>query len=58
MGAAAGWQPRRQNRVTTIGTKLGVAESMNPELDELRQDVRPEKVLETMDRAEQELKEE
>lgn len=44
--------------LTAIGTKLGVAESMNPELEELRQDVRPEKVLETMDRAEQELKEE
>ncbi len=44
--------------LTAIGTRLGVAESMNPELDELRQDVRPEKVLETMDRAEQELKEE
>lgn len=44
--------------LTAIGTKLGVAESLNPELEELRQDVRPEKVLETMDRAEQELKEE
>lgn len=44
--------------LTAIGTKLGVAESMNPELDELRQDVRPEKVLENMDRAEQDLKEE
>ncbi|MBU5615387.1 DUF1003 domain-containing protein [Geomonas azotofigens] len=44
--------------LTAIGEKLGVAESRNPELEELTKDVKPEKVLDTMDQVEQENKEE
>lgn len=43
--------------LTAIGEKLGLEESRNPELEELRQDVKPEKVLDTMDQVEQEKKE-
>lgn len=43
--------------LTAVGEKLGVEESKNPELEELSQDVQPEKVLDTMDQVEQEKKE-
>jgi uncharacterized membrane protein len=42
--------------LTAIGEKLGVEESRDPELEELTQDVKPEKVLDTMDQVEQEKK--
>lgn len=40
--------------LTEIGKRLGVEESKNPELEELKKDVQPEKVLETIDKVEQE----
>ena len=40
--------------LTAIGEKLGVEESLNPELEELSKDVKPEKVLERMNEVEQE----
>lgn len=44
--------------LTAIGKNLGVDESRDPELEELTKDVKPEKVLDTMDQVEQERKEE
>ena len=44
--------------LSAIGETLGVEESRNPELEELAKDVHPEKVLDRMDRVEQEVEKE
>ncbi|GEO04732.1 hypothetical protein AAE02nite_23960 [Adhaeribacter aerolatus] len=42
--------------VRAIAKKMDIEESDNPEIDELAQDVRPEKVLDTMEKREQKTK--
>ncbi|WP_088536903.1 DUF1003 domain-containing protein [Geobacter sp. DSM 9736] len=41
--------------VTAIAERMGIEESLNPELEELAQDVAPEKVLDRMSEVEKEL---